>query len=422
MAKLIKVVRVRGNLEAKVQGGRDGKLFIYKEGNDIILFLKGAELDYIIRPRITYDNTPLSEINTVIAKYLGGPQNFQVIQDPFDPNVIPFQEITPEPPTPAPTPQQIEQTRQEEASARQQAQENTQLQQTDSTIVEQSTPEALKPKGKAKLGQRVLNLGKQTIKLILPKLTSLAKEYAISEFETAQAEATTPEQIDALKQRFCPSPDQLQRLIDTRNNIVGQLNSIGTKLSTLNFSIGGLQDVTSTLKSLLSSVETAKLATSAAAKLVPAIPGAVPALLSDLETIDDKVLPLLEKNSGSINATAVPTAVVTSIINKIVNALGQLDSLILLCSPNSTLDTISDTIIQTANNQNQADINDGSYKGFTFQIEEVPFSPTVNRRKAIALNQQGIPVLESELSFTTNNQTLINELKLVIDRDNLKAF
>ena len=319
-------------------------------------------------------------------------------------------------------PLELDLIRQEEAAARQQAQENTQLQQVDPTIVEQSTPEALKPKGTANLGKRVLNLGKQVIKLILPKLTSLAKEYAIGEFEAAKSQATTPEQIDALKQQFCPTPDQLQRLIDTRNNIVGQLNSIGTKLSTLNFSIGGLQDVTNTLKSLLSSVETTKLVTSAAAKVTPVIPGAVPALLSDLETIDDKVLPLLEKNSGSINATAVPTAVVTSIINKIVNALGQLDALILLCSPNSTLDAISDIIIQTANNQNQADINDGSYKGFTFQIEEVPFSPTVTRKRALALNQSGIVLLQTELSFTANNQTLIDELKLIIDRDDLKAF
>jgi hypothetical protein len=319
-------------------------------------------------------------------------------------------------------PLELELIRQEEAIVRQQAQENIQLQQVDSTIVEQNIPEELKPKGKAKLGQRILNLGKQTLKLILPKLTSLAKEYALGEFEQAKTEATSPEQVEALKQQFCPAPDQLQILIDTRNNIVGQLNSIGTKLSTLNFSIGGLQDVTNTLKSLLSSVETAKLVASAAAKVVPVIPGAVPALLSDLETIDDKVLPLLEKNSGSINATVVPLAVVTSIINKIVNALGQLDSLILLCSPNSTLNTISDTIVQTANNQTQADVNDGSYKGFTFQIEEVPFSPTVTRRKAVAFNQSGIALLETPLSFTANEQTLINELKLIIDRDDLKAF
>jgi hypothetical protein len=319
-------------------------------------------------------------------------------------------------------PLELDLIRQEEAAARQQAQENTQLQQVDSTIVEQSIPDELKLKGKAKFGQRILNLGKQTIKLILPKLTSLAQEYAIGEFETAKAAATSPEQIDALKQQFCPAPDQLQRLLDTRNNIVGQLNSIGTKLNTLNFSIGGLQDITNILKNILSTVETAKLVTSAAAKIVPLIPGAVPALLNDLETIDDKILPLLEKNSGSINATSIPIAVVTSIINKIVNSLSQLDDLIKLCSPNSTLDSLSDIIVQTANSQTQSDVNDGSYKGFSFQIEEVPFSPTVNRIKAIALNQGGIPLLETPLSFTTNRQTLIDELKLIIDRDDLKAF
>ena len=320
-------------------------------------------------------------------------------------------------------PLELDLIRQEEAAARQQAQENTQLQQVDSTIVEQSIPEELKLKGKAKFGQRILNLGKQTIKLILPKLTSLAQEYAIGEFETAKTTATTPEQIEALKQQFCPAPDQLQRLIDTRNNIVGQLNSVGTKLNTLNFSIGGLQDVTNTLKTLLRTANTAKLVTSAAAKLIPfGLPGAIPALLNDLETIDDKILPLLEKNSGSINATSIPVAVVTSIINKIVNSLSQLDDLIKLCGPNSTLDSLSDIIVQTANSQTQSDVNDGSYKGFSFQIEEVPFSPTVNRLKAIALNQGGIPLLETPLSFTTNSQTLIDELKLIIDRDNLKPF
>jgi len=320
-------------------------------------------------------------------------------------------------------PLELDLIRQEEAAARQQAQENTQLQQVDLTIIEQNIPEELKLKGKAKFGQRILNLGKQAIKLILPKLTSLAKEYAIGEFETAKASATSPEQIAALKQQFCPTPDQLQRLLDTRNNIVGQLNSIGTKLSTLNFSIGGLQDITNTLKNLLSTVETAKIGISAAAKLITfALPGAIPATLNDLETIDDKILPLLEKNSGSINATAIPVAVVTSIINKIVNSLNQLDDLIKLCGPNLTLDSLSDTIIQTANSQTQADVNDGSYKGFTFTIEEVPFSPTVNRIKAIALNQGGIPLLETPLSFTTNRQTLIDELKLIIDRDDLKAF
>jgi hypothetical protein len=144
--------------------------------------------------------------------------------------------------------------------------------------------------------------------------------------------------------------------------------------------------------------------------------------VADRLTFDSLGNSKLQKQKDRIDSLVIPIALFSKIIQNILTLLNSLDSLILACDSNVTLDTVSDALVQTAENQTQADTNDGSYKGFTFQIEEVPFSSTVNRRKAIALNQQGIPVLESELSFTTNDQTLINELKLVIDRDNLKAF
>ena len=321
-----------------------------------------------------------------------------------------------------PTPQQIEQTRQKEAATRQQAQENTQLQQVDPTIVEQSTPEELKPKGKAKLGQRILNLGKKILKTILPKLKSMLQQYAIAQFEIAKAEATSPEQIDTLKQQYCPTPEALADLILTRDNIVNQLNSIGNQLGVLDFSIGSIQDVTNSLSQLTTIVDAVKIGVSAASKAIPfGLPGAIPAILSDLETLDDKLIPFLEKNQGSLNATPVPFAIVISTINKVVRTLGQLDILINFCAPNSQVVPISNTIRTFSEIQTRSDINSGSYKGFVLKIEEVPYTATVTRRKAVALNTSGIKLLETPLSFTTNNQTLLDELKFIIDRDNLKA-
>jgi hypothetical protein len=94
------------------------------------------------------------------------------------------------------SPLELNNLRQEELAARQNAQTNTEVQQVDPSIVLDNTPEGLKPKGSAKLGQKILNLGKQSIKIILPKLTSLVKEYAISEFQTAKSNATSSEQIE----------------------------------------------------------------------------------------------------------------------------------------------------------------------------------------------------------------------------------
>jgi hypothetical protein len=52
---------------------------------------------------------------------------------------------------------------------------------------------------------------------------------------------------------------------------------------------------------------------------------------------------------------------------------------------------------------------------------EEPFSPTVNRRKAVAKNSNGIILLSTPSSFTTDTQVLFAELKLIIDKNNLKA-
>ena len=319
---------------------------------------------------------------------------------------------------------ELENGRRKDASSRIASQQNTKIQQIDPTVIEDNTPEDAKLKGKAKLGARILQIGKTALKLILPKVLSLAEKYAAEQFEKARQE-TPPDQIAELKAQYCPTPDELQKLIDIRNNIVGQLNNLGNKLKPITISVGGLQDITAGLTGLASLIETTKVSISTAATILPpgTVPGAVPAILSNLEIVDDKVIPLLEKNSWSLNNTFIPTAVVSSIITKIIVSLSPLDSLILLCKPDVSLDPISGDIQSIVLRETQAEsIDEGSYKGFIFQIEEVPYSPTVTRRRAIALNQSNIPLLKTELSFTTNNQTLINELKLIIDRDNLKPY
>ena len=63
-----------------------------------------------------------------------------------------------------------------------------------------------------------------------------------------------------------------------------------------------------------------------------------------------------------------------------------------------------------------------NYKGFILEVVTEVYSPTVNRVKAVAKNQQGIILLQTPLSFTTIPQILIEEIKLIIDSNNLKAY
>ena len=73
-------------------------------------------------------------------------------------------------------------------------------------------------------------------------------------------------------------------------------------------------------------------------------------------------------------------------------------------------------------NSNYNDFQNTSYNGFDIKIVEVPFSSTAIRKKAVGYSQSGIALIETGLSFTTNNQTLVSELKLIIDQNNLKAY
>ena len=272
-------------------------------------------------------------------------------------------------------------------------------------------PDSLKPQGSAKLGIIIYNQGKVIQQLLTPIAIKLLNE------------ATSPDGL-------CVPQPILEKIILERNALVIQLNDIGTNLDTITKSITGLNSYFNLAVTIINTISVAKTVVSAAAKVVPLIPGAVPAALSDLEdaknklTFTDTGTSKLEKIQLSISTAGISISLVNGFILTIVNILNSLDSILIKCSPNSTFAPISKGIKDSASVQQQAGntLNQTTYQGFIIEIEEVPYTATVTRRRAIGKNQQGIILTQTELSFTTNPLTLINELKLIIDRDNLKAY
>lgn len=67
----------------------------------------------------------------------------------------------------------------------------------------------------------------------------------------------------------------------------------------------------------------------------------------------------------------------------------------------------------------------GTYKGFTFVIKEETDARFVvkgnKRHYVVAVNTKGVEQLKSDYSFTLDPQQLVNQLKLVIDQQNLQG-
>jgi len=309
------------------------------------------------------------------------------------------------------TPIELEQIRQDELAGYEKQSAQSSQKTVDSTLIQDATPENLKLQGTAKLPLLIFTLGSQIPQIIQPSLQGLIQTYI-------------PDP------NVCPTESTLSELISQRNNIVVSLNNIGNRINQLGVSITGESNFLNITLRIITVVDIANIIASEAAKFVPLIPGIIPAALNDAQTLIRKLTfdkegnSKLSKTQGILSSSALVISIVGTYILNAKSSLEIIDLYINKCQLNPNIVPTSSTInsISDAQRQAQQTNNQVTYNGFIIEIEEVPFTPTVNRRRALGKNQQGIILIQTELSFTLNSQTLINELKLIIDRDNLKAY
>jgi len=230
----------------------------------------------------------------------------------------------------------------------------------------------------------------------------------------------------------CPTPEEIANVISVRNNVLSQANTISNILKGFKITLGLAKFGIDTLIKLIIALKIAKTGISLGSKFIPAIPGAVVSSLSDLDDLitsktfdrfgNSKIAP----TKFAIDGFSVPVALMSFYVNDFIKKLESLDDKIQTCSPPNTitLPSPSPELIEISQVEQEAEesSNLSTYQGFILEIEKVPYSPTVNRIRALGKNQDGIVLIQTELSFTQVEQIMINELKFVIDRDNLKAY
>jgi hypothetical protein len=226
---------------------------------------------------------------------------------------------------------------------------------------------------------------------------------------------------------LCPPTATLKEVLAIRDALKSDIEKTAKYINVINLSLGALSPILTGTEDTLTALNVIKTATSVANKFAPTVPGAAVAILNDLDdvrtvlTFDTEGNPRLPKLKRAIQLGSEYVAGAAVILQTILALLDIIDSVLKKCGETpseigSDVTTLLDTVKLAETSNTQA-----TYQGFTFEIIEKPFSSTVNQKIGVAKNSQGIILLQTEPSFTQNPQVLIEELKLIINRDNLKA-
>ena len=264
----------------------------------------------------------------------------------------------------------------------------------------------------------LFNKLKERLKLILiPAVLAI-----IAKFGPQVVQSIVNKKINFSNDKVCPSKEEILDAIKKRNQLVRQLNNI--------------YKIVRTISKVLKITSALILGFKIAFRILKFAPIARPSgLIADsLAGIKRR----LEVAGIVVNILTVTAVIIGATLARIIDLLNSLDFLIKECSeevdengeftiPFATINEELNNFVDASTGQTEDIIdpltgNPLPYKGFTFEIkQDVSQDFQYPKRFAIARNVQGIQVLRSESSFASSPEILIEELKFVIDRDNLRA-
>ena len=286
-----------------------------------------------------------------------------------------------------------------------------------STLISSAQPDSEKQKGTAKLGKILIGMGVELAQSSLPLILTYAQQLNID---------PNGENLPDV----CPSTDIINNILPPLNNIITNLNITSETFNKIQKYLVLLNAGVVTSLNIAETINTTIPILQAAIQSIPIAPGALVGAESVLSYIRENILlsgdgtPRLPPIAAGVGSAGIGITLFISVLNSIITVIKKIISLIQICLPQANINTLSDTINNITNSTKNTNTNPNQtlYQGFIINIEEKDYSPTVKQRRAVGQNYQGITLISTPYSFTTNTQTLINELKLIIDRDNLKAY
>ena len=263
--------------------------------------------------------------------------------------------------------------------------------------------------------------------------------------------------ITDLKSKFtngCPTTPELVKIINQRNQLVKILTQLKKQITQIDKTTNPLKTLVITLTTATKLLKLAPLPVAVGSPAVALPLGTIVTAGNTLNKLDTKI-------SGFSSLILTFTAITKYILKTVDEILAQLKTLDLLvekCAAenaaaeaaaaaaaaaaanqasnngapapsinttnsnlilNNLLNAEESTLINNLQSPNKNDIN--TYKGFVLEVLLDDKNDTrFPKRYAVAKTPGGVVVLRGESSFSSSVDVLLDEIKFIIDRDNLK--
>lgn len=228
----------------------------------------------------------------------------------------------------------------------------------------------------------------------------------------------------------CPPQSKINESVNKKNKIVRQLNNIYKTIDSATKAVNATVRIISIFRILARVLVNIPIPTTIGTPPGPAggVIFSIPA--STINRIQESIKKfdrLLAKFSGFSLPVLAALAMLQSILALCIQLLGGLDSVIAQCAgaerDTGGLQLSADLLAATQEAEDDGESAINEINGFILEVVTVPNASvgSLQRRQAIAKNRDGVILLKGDLSFSSSDQILLNELSFYIQVNNLKA-
>lgn len=280
-------------------------------------------------------------------------------------------------------------------------------------------PPGLKAKGRDKITQVVQGKVDELSAKITPKLSQLADKLGIDNI--GGIPPTFP--------KVCPTPKLIEEVLRVRNNIVTKINSTIKYISLMTSTLVGFNTLVRVYNGVVRGLIIAKrVQLVVVAAQVPVVGATVAAIQTQTEVLQNQQAKA-EKLKANVDGLVATMGMLRLVLFKIIQLLNKIDTFLKRCMTEQGSTAVMTELLPESQtiqedeevSQNQNNVNT-TYNGFILEILKKPGFNGLTQSVGVAKNQSGIILLQTEPSFTLNPQSLIDELKIKIDSENLTGY